>query len=229
MNLSKKAFIIYGPPGAGKGTQAELLAKRFQFIHFDTGRFIETLLNSEEANKDELLVKEKKRFDSGELNTPSWVLGIVKKSTINISNAGMSLIFSGSPRTVFEAFGDEDHVGLLDVLKEEYGQSNIKILFIDIKRQTSIKRNSSRLICSLCGLPILASAKITKCAFCGAKARKRTLDNPDIIKNRWIEYKERTFPIIKKMTEKGYNVINIDGEHSPEDVHRIILEKTNLA
>lgn len=228
MNPSKSVFIIYGPPGAGKGVQAELLSKRFQSIHFDTGRFIENLLNSEEVDKDESLIKEKERFDSGELNTPSWVLKIVKEAANRISSAGMSLVFSGSPRTVFEAFGDEENEGLLEVLKREYGQENINIIFIDIEEGTSIKRNSSRLICSLCGLPILASAEITKCAFCGAETRKRTLDKPEIIKNRLVEYRNRTYPIIERMKREGYKIIDIDGEKTPKSVHEDILKKVGL-
>ena len=63
--MLKRAVIIYGPPGSGKGTQAELLAKKFGFIHFDTGRYFEALLHSPETQKNPVLRRERKNFDNG--------------------------------------------------------------------------------------------------------------------------------------------------------------------
>lgn len=224
----KKAVIIYGPPGAGKGTQAELLAKRFGFIHFDTGRYLETLLNSPEAESDPKLKEEKEKFDSGELNTPSWVLSIVKEATGKIGKAGMGIVYSGSPRTLFEAFGDEQNEGLLSVLTKIYGKENIHVVLLQIDEETSIKRNSSRVVCSVCGLPILAESGLKKCAFCAGPAKIRSLDKPEIIKVRWKEYKERTFPIVDRMKKEGYEVHKIDGSPAPHEVHKKVMSELGL-
>lgn len=224
----KQAVMIFGSPGAGKGTQAELLAKRFGFIHFDTGRYLETLLNSPEAESDPKLKEEKERFDSGELNTPSWVLSIVKEATRKIGKAGMSIVYSGSPRTLFEAFGDEENEGLLSVLTKIYGKENIHVVLLEINEEISIKRNSSRVVCSVCGLPILAESDLKKCSFCAGPAKIRSLDKPEIIKVRWKEYEERTFPIVDRMKKEGYEVHKIDGSPAPHEVYKKVMSELGL-
>ncbi len=223
-----RAVIIYGPPGAGKGTQAELLSKRFGWVNFDTGHYLETLLYSPGWKKNPILKRERQLFDSGKLNTPSWVLKIVSEATKKIGKAGLDIIFSGSPRTLFEAFGDKRQKGLLALLNKIYGKKNIFIFYLDIKPQTSIRRNSSRLICSVCGMPIMGKADLKQCAFCGGKVKKRSLDDPEVIKVRLKQFKERTLPILSAARKAGYKVYQINGEPAPLTVHRSILKKLNL-
>lgn len=226
--MIKKAFIIYGPPGSGKGTQAELLSKKLHLIHFDTGRYIEDLVHSKEAEKDEILRREKKLFDSGILCTPSWVLETVRNASNKIAQSDYGIVFSGSPRTIFEAFGDGANQGLMRALENLYGKKNIIVIKISVPDSESMKRNSRRLICSVCGLPILAKSKIKICAFCGGKTRKRTLDDPSIIKVRLKEYAERTFPIIDGLKKDKYQIIDINGMQEPYNVLGEILKKTNI-
>ena len=180
----EKAIIIYGAPGAGKGTQAELLAKRYNFIHFDTGRFLEALVNSPEARKDKVLKREKASFDSGKLMTTSFVLDVMKKKTEGIWKGGYSVVFSGSPRTITEAFGDKKTEGLLSFLSKTYGKKNITIIQLKTTDKESLKRNSARFVCGVCGLPRLADAGGNKCAFCAGALRRRTLDAPKVILER---------------------------------------------
>ncbi len=228
LQTMRKAVIIYGPPGAGKGTQAGLLARRFQFIHFDTGRYIERLFLDSAVKKDLVLRREKEKFDTGELCTPSWILEIVSDATQRIAEAGFSITYSGSPRTEFEAFGDEKHEGLLKLLEKLYGKENIFIFLLDISAETSIKRNSSRVVCSVCGLPILAESQLKRCAFCSGKARKRTLDSPEVIKVRLEEFKKRTYPIIERIKEKGYVAKKINGTPPPYRVFEAIIQSLGL-
>ncbi len=78
--MQKRAVIIYGPPGSGKGTQAELLAKIYGFVHFDTGRYIENFLRAPGWQKNLVLRRERKLFDTGKLLSPPWVLKIVSEN-----------------------------------------------------------------------------------------------------------------------------------------------------
>lgn len=221
----KIGVIIYGPPGAGKGTQAELLAKKKQLIHFDTGRYLESILHSKEAEKNKILKKEQQIWDSGVLNTPSWVLEIVKKFTGNFARAGAGIVLSGSPRTIFETFGDKKTEGLISFLTKIYGKKKIFIINLKINNATSINRNSKRLVCSVCNLSILAESKINKCSLCGGPAKKRILDNPETIKIRLKEYEERTLPIISRLKKNGYNVVEVNGDAAPFKVSELILNK----
>ncbi|HEY4499744.1 MAG TPA: nucleoside monophosphate kinase [Candidatus Paceibacterota bacterium] len=223
----KKVAIIYGPPGAGKGTQANLLASALGFIHFDTGKYLEQLVNDPALQNDPIIQREKANFNAGVLCTPEWVLEIVRKKVNHLSNAGFSLAFSGSPRTMFEAFGDEKNESLLSVFEKEFGKENIFVFLLQVKSETSILRNSRRLICSVCGTVLLTNSYSGQtCPLCDASLRRRSLDVPEVIRVRLKEYAERTEPIIQNMRERGYSIHEIDGEPAPfqvfEEIKKVI-------
>lgn len=221
------AIIIYGPPGSGKGTQAKLLADKFNLVHFDTGFYIREILYNLKFQKDKIIRREKSLNEAGKLNTPLWVLKILTSKIKSIERLGESVIFSGSPRTFFEAFGDKKHRGLMDILEKFYGKKNIFIFVLEISAKESIKRNSKRLFCSVCRTPILsqsfgAKCQILNCPFCGGKLKFRFDDKKEIISTRLKEYEERTLPIQKEFKKRGYKIINIDGRPSPEKIHKKI-------
>ncbi len=226
--MTKQAVIIYGPPGSGKGTQAELLARKYNFSHFDTGRYIEALVHDPRSQKDPVIKREKKLFDTGILNTPSWVLKITREITKKINKADLGIIYSGSPRTMFESFGDNKSQGLLALLVNLYGKKNIFVIKLDVKDSTSVKRNSARWVCSVCGLPVLGRFTHRECAFCGGPLKRRTLDDPKIIKIRLGEYKQRTYPILAKIRKSGFKVLEVNGEPAPYKVHAEIIRKLRL-
>jgi len=137
--MHKQAVIIYGPPGSGKGTQAELLAKKYNFVHFDTGKYIEATVHDPKLQKNAVIRRERKLFDAGKLNSPPWVLGLVKKAATRIARAGSSIVFSGSPRTLYEALGDKSRTGLFTILDKLYGKKNITILKLTVRPQSAAK------------------------------------------------------------------------------------------
>jgi adenylate kinase len=226
--MQKQAVIIYGPPGSGKGTQAELLARKYSFIHFDTGRYGEALLYAPGALKDPILRRERKHFDSGVLFTPSWVLQMVSDATNRIAKAGWSIVYSGSPRTMFEAFGNKKQGGLIEVLRKIYGKNNVKVIQLLVSGKASLDRNSHRLVCSVCGLPLLGNAKIKMCTFCAGKMRTRSLDKPEVIKVRLKEYHDRTYPIIAEMKKKKLKVFPVNGEPLPFKVFESVKKALKL-
>ncbi|MEK9154925.1 MAG: nucleoside monophosphate kinase [Patescibacteria group bacterium] len=224
-----KAIIIYGPPGSGKGTQAELLANKLDFIHFDTGKYLRKLLHDPKLQKDKTIQSERRLNDSGKLNTSSWVLKIVTQKTKEIDQFSKGVIFSGSPRSVFEAFGDKNQNGLMDILEKIYGKKNIYIFEIGISENETIKRNTHRLVCSICRSPIMGQSsiincKLNKCPFCGGKLKHRFDDKKEVILTRLKEYQERTKPIISKLKNKKYKVIFIDGKPMPFKIHEKIIK-----
>lgn len=227
--MPKQAVIIYGPPGGGKGTQAELLERRGGFIHFDTGHYIEALVHDTAYKNNPVIRRERQNFDSGKLCTPSWVLKIIEEKAAKIAAAGENIVLSGSPRTMFETFGDDKKKeGLLKFLIKLYGKDNIFVIRLKVAPATSIKRNSARLICSVCGLPALGGKKLKRCAFCDAPFRKRTLDKPEIIKVRLKEYENRTYPILLKIKKMKIRVKEINGEPAPYKVFKNILKFLKL-
>jgi adenylate kinase len=225
----KKAVIIYGPPGSGKGTQAELLVRVYNFVNFDTGRYLEKEIYSPQNKNNKIIQREKELFESGKLCSPEFVLKIVKNQTKKISASEADIVYSGSPRTIFEAFGDKKNDGLIYLLTKLFGKKNIYIFYLEVPPSVSLKRNSKRRVCSVCGLQVLPSAKHISCPLCSGKLKVRTLlDNPETIVKRLKEFKERTFPIVVKLKKNHFNVFNINGRPAPFIVHKKIVEILKL-
>ena len=223
----RKVIIIYGPPGAGKGTQANLLAGKLGLIHFDTGRYLEQILHDPEKQNDAEIKKAREIFDSGALVTPSFVLKIISQKSKEISKSGFGIVFSGSPRTLYETLGDEKNQGLIALLEAEYGKENIIPIFLKIDPKVSILRNKNRKVCSVCGTAILYNDadQHKTCPLCGGELRTRIVDNPAVFKTRIKEYEERTKPIIGALKKHSYKIMEINGIPLPYKVFDEILKK----
>ncbi len=211
--MSKVAVILYGPPGAGKGTQANLLAHRLDIIHFDTGRFLESIVHDPKRQHEKIVKRERKLFDGGKLMTPSFVTGEVSREATRIAKAGWGLVMSGSPRTMYEA------ERLYPVLEKLYGKKNIFIFVLEVSPAESIRRNGARMVCRSCGYLLLTSfyphKKPKHCPVCAGSFYKRSLDKPAVIKIRLKEYEARTFPIFDYAKKKGYRVVHMDARPKP--------------
>jgi adenylate kinase len=207
--MKPSVFIIYGPPGSGKGTQADELAQHFNVEHFDTGKVIQKIINDPEKLKDPIIQEQKKNFETGLLCDPPWVAELVINEIKSLYKRGQGIVLSGSPRTLPEARE------LIPVLMDLYGKENVYIIKIVIKPETSIFRNSHRKICE----------KINNCPICGGRLTDRgALDTPEVIKIRIKEYQERTEPIYEFLKENNIAIEEIDGEPAPDIVTKNILK-----
>lgn len=221
--MAKIALMIFGPPGSGKGTQANLAAGKLDLIHFDTGKYLREYLHSP-ANKNKLGVqKERKLNDSGRLNTPSFVARIAIAGVTKIAEAGYGVVFSGSPRTLYEV------EKIMPILERLYGKKNIKSVILRVNSVTSLKRNGSRKVCKTCGMTILQTLMphpehLKFCPFCGSKIEKRRDDNLNVIRLRLKEYENRTKPLFGYLKKRGYCVREINGEPVPYKVSEKILK-----
>src|SRR5258708_20057721 len=99
--MRKIVIVLYGPPGAGKGTQANLLAEKIGLIHFDTGKFLEAIVHDPTRQNQKMVKRERKLFDGGQLMTPSFVTGEIIRETKLIAAADCGIIFSGPPLTIY--------------------------------------------------------------------------------------------------------------------------------
>src|SRR3989344_8734761 len=232
--MSKQVIILFGPPGAGKGTQSELLAEKKGLYLFETSKILEReFKKAEELSKDSperWVTFENEKFDilnereiwkSGELCSPPFVTYLCIKEFKRLAEEGDNLILSGSPRTVYEAERE------MPVLEELYGKDNIKICMIEISAEITVFRNTHRKICELMRHSILFSKETDKLKLCpldGSKLVKRkNLDDPETIKTRLKEYQERTMPLFDYFKNNGFKVEKINGERSVAEVHEDIL------
>lgn len=220
MTQEKIAVVLYGPPGGGKGTQANLLADAYGLVHFDTGRYLESIWHDPKRQKEKRVRVERKKFDSGELNSPSFVFHEVRKEAEKLARAGWGVVFSGSPRTFYEA------ENLVPVLKKLYTKEKLFFVRLDVDERHSVERNSARLMCTVCHAPLLTkyypSKKPTHCPVCGGPFYRRSLDDPRVIKERLREYRERTEPIFSYITKQGYRIAVVDGRPEPYKVFQSI-------
>lgn len=213
---NKVAVILYGPQGSGKGTQAKLLSERLNLFHFDTGAYLRSVLFNPKFKNNKEIQKERKINEAGILNSPQWVLKVVSERISELARLGQAVVLSGSPRTMFEAFGDSENKGVYPLLEKVYGKKNIYIFNLEIPQSESLKRTSSRVTCSICGTMLMAQYKSAKkCPFCGGQVEKRADDNKKSIFKRLKEYKERTLPIFTELKKRGYKVYKIDATPAP--------------
>ena len=228
MKKQQKIIIILGAPGAGKGTQAELLAEKFGFYHLETSKIITK--NLADVKKDDFvevdgkqysLFEEQNRRNSGILMSPPLITFWVKNKLKEFKKQGESVIMNGSPRTLYE--GEE----LIPFLKELYGAENIEIIFIELNEKDSIWRNQRRKTCELMRHTIIyndETAKLTKCPFDGSKLVARKDDKPEVIKIRLKQFEERTFPLIEFFKKQDLEVKKINGSPVPVIVFESILK-----
>lgn len=226
LHMRKKvAVMIFGTPGAGKGTQANLLAWTKGFFHFDSGKYLRGILYDPENQNDPVIQRERELNASGKLNTTSWLLDIFKAETKKIADAGMSIVYSGSPRIGFEAFGDEKTLGLVPLLEQLYGKEHIYAFYLDIKPEVAAARNKVRRTCTVCTNPILGDTPVTSCPICQGELKVRIDDKPDTYKIRYEAYTTLTVPVINELKNRGYEVAMLDAAQSPPAVFAEILKK----
>ncbi len=228
MEKKLKAIILLGAPGAGKGTQANLLAEKLDLYHIDNGKMLRRKFSNfkpgefiESEGEKYYFEDEKKKYDTGELNNPFFILGLIKETIKQAMESNQGLVLSGSPRTLPET------KKLMPFLTTLYGKENIKIFFLDLDVKDSIWRNSRRRICELMEHSILYSKEtknLSLCPFDGSKLIKRKLDTPETIKKRFEVFEQETFPIVKYIEEQGFEVNQINGKQAVANVHYDILE-----
>jgi adenylate kinase len=223
--MLKQVVIFIAPPGAGKGTQANLLAERFGLVHVETSKLGEAKIKDPELVKKDPIVAEAKRlYEKGGLFPPPWTTKLVIESIRELASDGKGAIFSGSPRTLYEAERE------LPELEKLYGRDNIKIFYIALSEEESVKRNSERRICEKNHHPIPRPEYDPKfkdiriCPWDGSPIVTRpALDKPEVIRERYKVFLRDTVPVLDYLREKGYDIIEINGERPIEKVFEDIV------
>lgn len=184
-----------GPPGAGKGTQAAELSKKFGWIHISTGN----MLREAVKNKTALGAEAKKYMDSGELVPDSVVTKIVVER-INAMLPDQGFILDGYPRTEAQA------KWLGDALRELQRPID-KVVYFETSPEVSIARLSGRRVCRKCGanyhIKNIPTKKEGVCDKCGVELFQRDDDKEETVRNRLRVYEEQTQKLLFYYKGKG--------------------------
>ncbi|MBE6838508.1 MAG: adenylate kinase [Ruminococcus sp.] len=204
-------LILLGAPGAGKGTQAEVICDNLKIPAISTGN----MLREAVKNGTKCGLEAKSYMDSGALVPDEVVIGILK-DRISEEDCKDGYILDGFPRTVPQAEA-------LDSM----GVKIDKVLEIAVADETITQRLSGRRVCEDCGNSYHIDFKPTKvegvCDKCGGKAVQRKDDAPETVLSRLKTYHELTAPLKDFYAAKGI-LVTVEGQDTVEDTSKLVLE-----
>lgn len=207
-------FIILGFSGAGKGTQAEFLARKFKMDVIDGGDYLRELAASQTLSG----LKLRERMRQGHLAPTDIVRKWLKKQILAERKNG--LIISGQPRMINEA------KLVLEWFKQKNDGRDLRVFFLRVSEKEVVHRMEKRYVCKGCGKSFaIDDFKGTeRCKTCSGEIAKRMEDSPLGIKNRLKYFNEQVVKTLEYFKQQGI-LIEINGEQSPEKVHEDILRE----
>ena len=202
-------IILLGPPGAGKGTQAERLVTNRGMVQLSTG----DMLRAAVAQGSPVGLAAKAVMDQGALVSDAIVSALIGENLDRIETRGA--IFDGFPRTRAQAEA-------LDLLLAERNRKLAHVIELEVDEEALVERIVGRFSCATCGAPYHERFKLPKiddqCDVCGGhEFKRRDDDNAETVRTRLAEYRAKTAPILPFYEERGL-VRRVDGMASVGEV-----------
>lgn len=208
-------LVLLGPPGAGKGVQADLITKKLNIPHISTG----DMLRAEVAHNTDLGKAAKGYLTQGELVPDDIIIEMIKKR-LKEKDADNGFLFDGFPRTMIQAQS-------LDEVLEEMNLSLDAVINLDTPEEVIIRRLSNRRTCKDCNaiynLITMPPKREGKCDNCGGDLYTRTDDKEEVIRSRLNTYNNQTAPLIKYYQEKDL-LYSVNGGQEAEFAYQEIEE-----
>ena len=199
-------IVLLGPPGAGKGTQGDLLAERMGIPKIATG----DVLRAAVREGTPMGLAAKAIMDRGDLVPDDVILGIVKDA-LGAPAASRGAILDGVVRTKAQA------AGLQRVLKE-LGRRLDAVLTFEVPDEELVRRLSGRTVCESCQTPYTGREPGSACDKCGGRLVRRKDDEPEAVRNRLAVYQKQTAPVIEWYRRDGARLVSIDAVGTTTDV-----------
>ncbi len=194
-------LIFLGPPGAGKGTQATLVCRRYNIAHISTG----DMLRAERKAKTPLGISAQSYIDKGELVPDSVIIDMVRLRLAH-EDCKNGFLLDGFPRTVAQA---DALAGLTDI---------DHVINLEVPFERLVARISGRRVCPDCGaVHHISTHAGCGCRDCDGTLYQRADDKAETVENRLRVYEKQTEPLIAYYREKGM-LHTIDGDRTPEEV-----------
>jgi len=207
-------IIMLGAPGAGKGTQADILSQEMDLPHIASGDLFRQALE----RRTEVGLLAKSYMDKGEL-VPDEVTIKMILERINQPDCASGCLLDGFPRTLPQA-------KVLDKALKEQGKSIDKAIYIEVSNEELVKRLSGRWLCRICQTPyhIISSPPKTpgKCDKCGGELYQRSDDREETVKDRLSIFFAQTVPILDYY-KKQSKLVRVHGNMGIQGVAREII------
>lgn len=208
-------IIMLGAPGAGKGTQAKMIAEKYGIPHVSTG----DIFRANIKNGTELGMEAKKYMDQG-LLVPDELTVKILLDRVAQPDCEKGYVLDGFPRTIPQA-------EVLDKALSELGDAIDYAINVDVPDENIVKRMSGRRACVTCGatyhIEHVPPRKEGVCDKCGSELVLRDDDKPETVLNRLKVYHEQTQPLIEFYTAKGV-LKTVDGTADMQDVFGAITD-----
>ena len=204
-------IIFLGAPGAGKGTQAEIIAAELKIPTISTGNIIREAL----ANGTDMGLKAKSFIEAGKLVPDDVVIGIIKERLAE-DDCNNGFILDGFPRTIPQAEALDNMGIIID-----------KVVDIDVPDENIVNRMSGRRVCKACGSSYHIENKKPKvegvCDACGGELQIRKDDAPETVLDRLSVYHEQTEPLKDYYSKTGKLVI-VEGQEEVADTTALVFK-----
>lgn len=200
-------LVFLGPPGAGKGSQAQLICDKYTIPHISTGNMLREAI----AQKTAMGLEAQKHMDAGNLVPDTVVIGIVK-DRLTEDDCKKGYLLDGFPRTIAQA-KELDAFASLDLA-----------LLVDVEDDVLVKRLSSRRTCEVCSATFdVSRVPDGKCLMCGGKMIQRSDDSQETVINRLKVYHEKTSPLVDFYDDKGL-LCKVDGDAEIDKIFIVVCE-----
>ncbi len=207
-------LVLFGPPGAGKGTQAAAVKERFGIPHISTGDMLREAI----AAGTPVGARAKVIVETGGL-VQDEVVGEVVAERLSRPDARKGFLLDGFPRTLRQA-------EILAVVLEARKEPLDHVVKLSLSDDEVVRRLSGRRTCGACGAPFHVALSPPRrqgvCDACGGALKQRDDDREDVIRNRLSVYEAQTAPLAAHYAAKGL-LREVDGSGSVEEVRRRVL------